>query len=828
MYQKRTGFCCAGLFNGLIFRFVGCRYDCGGVSGMFINFFLTAWRNLRKNRAHSLINISGLAVGMAVALLIGLWVWDELSFDKYDPHYGRVAQVMQSQTFNGSKTKIGKSIPIPLEAELRKHYGGDFKTIVMASWDYNHVLAAGDKKIDQSGSFMQPDAPELFGLTMIAGSKGALGDRSAIVLSQHVAKALFGNTDPINQMVRMDNKANFVVKGVYADPANSSLFRDADINFLAPWDYYIHDIVDGEVLSDWGNNSFQCFVELADGITIDAASRGIRDAKLKAVDRESAAYKPALSLHPMSKWHLYSDFKNGVNIGGRIQYVWLFGTIGFFVLLLACINFMNLSTARSEKRAKEVGIRKTIGSLRRQLIVQFYCESVLITFIAFAAALGIVILLLPAFNALAGKQVSILWVSPVFWMMSIGFCLFTGIVAGSYPALYLSAFRPIKVLKGSFRAGRFAALPRQVLVVLQFTVSVILIVGTIVVFRQVQYAKNRPVGYDRAGLVNMRLSTDEVRTHFAAMRTGLKGSGTVSEMALSSSPATDMNHNFGGFTWEGMDPNVTYDFSNVRVTMAYGKTVGWQLVEGRDFSEQFQTDSSAIVLNETAVKYMGFRDPIGKTVKAFGKDFRVIGVIRDVVAESPFEPVKQAVYHVADNGDYLNIRINPNASAHAAIAAIEKAWKTYAPEAPFSYHFVDDVYAKKFSDEERVGKLATAFTVFAIFISCLGLFGMASYMAEQRIKEIGVRKVLGASVVSLWGLLSKDFVGLVVIALVIALPLAGYFMNSWLQHYPYRTDLAWWVFAVTGAGALLITVLTVSYQSIRAALTNPVRSLRSE
>lgn len=795
---------------------------------MFTNFLLTAWRNLRKNKTYSLINISGLAVGMAVALLIGLWVWDELSFDQYDPNYGRVAQVMQSLTYNGTP-KTGRAIPIPLEAEIRKNYGSDFKAIVMASWAYEHILAAGETKIGQQGSFMEPEAPELFGLRMLEGSKDALADRSAIVLSQHVARALFGNADPMNKMVRMDNKDNFVVKGVYEDlPANST-FHQADISFLASWDYYIDEIVERDVQADWGDNSFQLFVQLADGVSVDAASRRIRDAKAKRVDKESAAYKPVLFLHPMSRWHLYSDFKKGMNIGGKVQYVWLFGTVGFFVLLLACINFMNLSTARSEKRAKEVGIRKTVGSLRRQLIVQFYCESVLVTLIAFAAALGLVNLLLPMFNEVADKQVGILWSSPVFWLTSVGFCLFTGIVAGSYPALYLSSFRPIKVLKGSFRAGRFAALPRQVLVVLQFTVSVILIVGTICVFRQIEYARNRPVGYAREGLINMRISTVGLHDHFAAVRADLVNSGTVLEMAESSSPATEINHNFGGVSWAEMDPHATYDFANVRVGKAYGKTVGWQLTAGRDFSDQYLTDSTALVLNEAAVQYMGLRKPIGEAVRMFGKDFHVIGVIRNVVAQSPFEPVKQAFYHLDFNhGDYLNIRLNPKANAHAAIAEIEKVWKTYVPADPFEYRWVDDEYAKKFSDEQRIGRLASGFTVFAIFISCLGLFGMASYMAEQRIKEIGVRKVLGASVVNLWGLLSRDFVGLVLISLVAALPAAWIFMHNWLQHYTYRTDLAWWIFAVTGFGALLITLLTVSYQSLRAAMANPVTSLRSE
>jgi hypothetical protein len=429
----------------------------------------------------------------------------------------------------------------------------------------------------------------------------------------------------------------------------------------------------------------------------------------------------------------------------------------------------------------------------------------------------------------ADKQVGILWNSVVFWLLSIGFCLFTGIVAGSYPALYLSSFRPIKVLKGGFRAGRLAALPRQVLVVLQFAVSVILIVGTICVFRQIQFAKDRPVGYDREGLVNIEMPTADLHNHFAAVRTDLLGSGAVQELAESSSPATQINNNTGGLTWEGMDPHVTYEFARVAVTVGYGKTIGWRFVAGRDFSDQYLTDSNALIVNEAAVQYMGLAHPVGKTIHFWGKNYQVIGVIQNVVAQSPFEPVKQAIYHLSNSGEeILNIRIKPGVSPHAAVAAIEKVCKTYAPAVPFSYRFVDLEYAKKFSDEERIGKLAAAFAAFAIFICCLGLFGMASYMTEQRIKEIGVRKVLGASVFGLWGLLSKDFIGLVLIALAGALPLSGYLMHNWLQRYAYRADLTWWIFAVTGAGAILITVLTVSWNGIRAALMNPVRSLRYE
>ena len=595
---------------------------------MIKNYLLSAWRNLRKNKAHSVINISGLAVGMTVALLIGLWIWDELSFDKSDPHYDRVAQVMQSLTYNGV-AKTGKSVPIPLDEVIRKEYGSDFSHIVMSSWGWRHVLSAGEINVAQLGNFMQPDAPELFGLRMASGSMTALTDPSAILLSRETAKALFGNTDPLNKVVKMDNLANFTVKGVYDDPPANTSFHESEISFVASWDYYIHELVEKDVLTDWGNNSFQLFVQLAPHADMDAVSRRIRDAKAKRVDKESAAYKPVLFLHPMSKWHLYSDFKNGANVGGKIQYVWLFGTIGLFVLLLACINFMNLSTARSEKRAKEVGIRKTVGSLRRQLVVQFFCESILITFIAFAVSLVLVILLLPAFNAVADKQVDILWGNPVFWIVSIGFCLFTGIIAGSYPALYLSSFRPIKVLKGTFRAGRRAALPRQVLVVLQFAVSVILMIGTIAVFRQIQFAKNRPVGYSREGLVNMRLSTPDLHNHFAAIRADLLGSGAVLELAESSSPVTAVNHHFGGVTWEGMNPQATYDFGNVRITAAYGKTVGWQIVDGRDLSRDFISDSTAVVINEAALKFSGIKDPVGKMFSLHGTKGIIAGVIKD-------------------------------------------------------------------------------------------------------------------------------------------------------------------------------------------------------
>jgi ABC-type antimicrobial peptide transport system permease subunit len=570
-------------------------------------------------------------------------------------------------------------------------------------------------------------------------------------------------------------------------------------------------------------------VQLADHADVDQVSAKIKEVKLRRVTKQDAAFKPEVFLHSMPRWHLYDEFKNGVNVGGRIEFVWLFGIIGFFVLLLACINFMNLSTARSEKRAKEVGIRKAIGSLRGQLIRQFFAESLLVTLLAFVLSLLLVELALPVFNEVADKKMSIMWTSPLFWLLGIGFTLVTGLLAGSYPALYLSSFKPVQVLKGRFRAGRLANILRKALVVLQFSVSVLLIIGTIVVFNQIQYAKNRPIGYSREGLLAIVMVTDQIHAHFGAVRNELKNSGTVSEIAESSSATTYVDEEDNGFSWEGKDPSLNGDFGVVFVSTDFGKTTGWQFKEGRDFSRDFATDSSAIIFNETAVKFAGLTHPVGKTIMWDGRPYHIIGVVKDMVMQSPYEPVFRTVFvNNQDAQPVVNIRINPLASPHEALTKIESVFKKYNPTQPFEYHFIDDEYAKKFGDEKRIGTLASFFAGLAIFISCLGLFGMASFMAEQRIKEIGVRKVLGASVFSLWKLLSREFVVLVLVAFLISAPLAYYLMSKWLAAYTYRSDLSWWIFAATATGAIIITLATVSFQAIKAALANPVNSLKEQ
>jgi len=797
---------------------------------MIKNYIKIAWRNLIKNKGQSFINISGLSVGMAVAILIGLWIYDELSFDKYFKNYGSIVQVMQHQTTNGD-VGTQRNMPIPLGYKLRQNYGQDFKYVVL-SRNEGHIISFGDKKLSEDGNFMQPEAPDMLSLKMLRGTRAGLTDPSSILLSASLAKAIFNTTDPLNKLLKIDNKFSVKVTGVYEDFPRNTTFRN--INFISPWDLYMttQPFLKQFAQHEWGNNSWDIYAQLRHGVDIENASAKIKNLKLDGLKAQGdvlgVSFKPVIFLQAMSRWHLYSEYKNGVNTGGEIEFVWLFGIIGVFVLLLACINFMNLSTARSEKRAREVGIRKTMGSLRSQLISQFFGESILVVALAFLLSLLVAQLILPWFNGIAGKQMTILWTNPLFWLFGLAFSLITGIIAGSYPAFYLSSFQPVKVLKGTFKAGPFAALPRRVLVVLQFTVSVTLIIGTIVIFKQVQYTKNRPVGYDRTGMVQIHMKTPELHNQFSAFRNEVLQSGAALEVAESGGPITDVWNDNSDITWRGKPPGLQCDFGTIAVSPEYGKTVGWTLVAGRNFSKEYPSDSSAVIVNEAAVKFMGLKSPLGENIKWY-KKLKIIGVVKDMVMQSPYDPVEPDMFYMTSYmGNYVDFRLNPKMSNHQALALIAPIFNRYDPANPFDYQFTDKAYAVKFADEERIGKLAGFFTVLAIFISCMGLFGMASFMAEQRTKEIGVRKVLGASVVSLWRLLSVDFVVLVVIAMLFAIPTAVYFMNGWLLKYKYHTHLSWWIFAGTVAGAITITLLTVSYQSIKAALANPVKSLKME
>jgi putative ABC transport system permease protein len=794
---------------------------------MIKNYFKISLRTLAKNKAYSFINITGLAMGMAVAMLIGLWIYDELSYDRYHKNFDRIVQVLQHQTSNGV-TKTQNAVPYPLGDELRNKYGSDFKHILMSTWTSPHILAFGDRRVSKSGNYIEPGAPEMLTLKMLSGTWAGLKEPNSIMISRSVADALFGEADPMDKVIKMDNNQNVKVTGVYEDLPYNTTFRN--MTFLAPWSLYEITNPSLKTMEDpWRPNNFQIFAQLNEHADVDKVSARIRDVKKKNIRKEQLKFKPDVFVNPMSQWYLYSTFKNGHRAGGRIENVWLFGMIGAFVLLLACINFMNLSTARSEKRAKEVGIRKAVGSVRNQLVTQFLSESLVVVAFAFVVSVLLVLLMLPFFNEVADKKLEILWASPVFWLLGLGFTFLTAFIAGSYPALYLSSFQPVKVLKGTFKAGRFAAMPRQTLVIVQFTVSIVLIIGTIVVFRQIQFAKNRPVGYDKNGLVTVYLWTPEIHKHFEAVRNELKSNNAIIEMAESNSPATNNWASTSGIVWKDKDPSQSTDFSYNNVSYEYAQTIGWKFVDGRNFSREFASDSSGLVVNEAAVKFMGLKNPVGESMMWFDSPVKIIGVVKDMIIDSPYEAVRPLVYSLAnDMGGVISLRINPKLSASAALQKVESIFKKYDPAVPFEAHFVDQDYDGKFYDEMRIAKLTTFFSALAILISCLGLFGVASFIAEQRTKEIGVRKVLGATILNVWGMLSRDFVILICIAFVIATPFSYYFLSSWLEKFQYRTTISWWIFALTGLGTLLITLATVSFQAIKAAMMNPIKSLRAE
>jgi putative ABC transport system permease protein len=808
---------------------------------MFKNYFKTAWRNLSRNRVSSFINIGGLTVGMAVALLIGLWIYDELSFNNYHQNNDRIGRIL----IRGNDAKEGPfvntSLPYPLATELRENYKANFKHIVRASWIQEYILSAGEKKLSRTGQFMDEGAPEMFTLKMLKGSWSGLKDLYSIMLSASTANALFGNADPMNQIVLLNNKLNVKVTGVYEDlPLNTEL---NGIKFFSTWDLWVleNDWILKRTTNDWTNHFLRIYAEIRPGSSFENVNNNIKEAelqKIKNIDnyKEHTARKPTVFLHPMSNWHLYPITRAGITDDKPLRMVWLVGIIGMFVLLLACINFMNLSTARSEKRAKEVGIRKTIGSMRKQLVYQFFIESFLVVILSFVLSCLLVIISLPWFNNLAAKEMIMPWSDTYFWLISIGFIIITGLLAGSYPALYLSSFTPVKVLKGTFGMGRLAAIPRKTLVVVQFTVSVALIISTIVIYRQVQFAKDRPVGYTREGLIMMQMKSGDFYGKYDLFRTELLNTGAVAELSESMGKVTEVASGNNGFDWKGRDPNKEESFGTLAVTHEHGKTVGWQFVTGRDFSREYISDSSGVVINEAAAKYIELQNPVGETItwkwqNNEPKPYTILGVIKDMVMESPYEAVEPTLFFVkALNGDvsWINIRISPAVAMSQALPKIEAVFKKLVPSAPFDYKFVDEDYVLKFAAEERISRLAGFFAVLAILISCLGLFGLATFVAEQRTKEIGVRKVLGASVFNVWRLLSKEFAFLVIISLFVASPLAYYFMNNWLQNYQYRADLSWWIFAAAGTGALTITLLTVSFQAIKAAIANPIKSLRTE
>jgi ABC-type antimicrobial peptide transport system permease subunit len=735
--------------------------------------------------------------------------------------------IYHSLTFDGKIVTI-EGLPYPLAGELKTKYP-DFADVTLTTPQDDHILSFNDTKVSKPGFFAEPQFIEMFSVKMVQGSSNCLKEIHSIILSQTLADALVG-TNAVGKMIKVDNRDLLMITGVFEDfPLNSQF---GNVKMLMPLDYYVSlDKNVQERKTDWGSFQLTGFVLLDEKASFLGAASKIRNLCFQNSNDRVQSMKPEGVILPMKNWHLYDEFKDGKNVGGKIRYVWLFGTIGVFVLLLACINFMNLSTARSQKRSREIGVRKVMGSLRGQLVSQFLSESLLISFMAFILSIGVVILCLPWFNAISDKSLTIPWRSLYFVLLSVIFILTTGILAGSYPALYLSSFNPIKVLKGTLRAGRLAALPRKLMVIFQFTISTALIICTIVVFQQVQLAKRRPVGFDRKGIIYVPVrTTDLAKANYNSLRNDLLATGVVDNMAISDFPITGGMRANPTITWQGKDPASHPLIAMNSCSHDFPTTNGFVFKEGRDFSRDYASDSTALIINESAAKLISEKGgAIGKKLIWNQKEHEIIGVIKDQIRWSPFQKQSPHIYFIdyASNA-FVSIRLSNRTSTRRALDKIESVFKLHDPGAPFDYKFVDDDYAKLFRDEERTNQLASVFAALAISISCIGIFGLASYASNQRTKEIGIRKVLGASVFTIWKMLSRDFVWLVTASVFLAAPLAYYFLRDWLNQYEYRIELSWWVFAAAAAGTLVITLLTVSHQSIRAAKTDPVVSLKFE
>jgi putative ABC transport system permease protein len=786
-------------------------------------YFKTAWRSLLRSKAYSVLNIFGLATGMAVAFIIGLWVYNQYEYDKFLPDYEQLYQVRRNFFGNGDTvTYGGTSLKL---ADVLRNQIPEIESVAETDGGSRHGVMVGDKKYYINGNQVSADFLTMFQYPLLEGdATTALRNPYSIVLTRSTAKALFGNEDPVNKTVRFDNKNELTVTGVLKDiPPTSTL----QFSYLVPFSYWeaTNDFVRQARTAGFGWTNFIVYVKLKPGASYAQVEPKVRNLEKTETDN-SMSMTTNIMLDPVEHWHLYNQFENGKAVGGFIEYVHIFAIIGILVLFIACINSINLTTARSEKRAREVGVRKAVGSGRNNLIFQFLIESVVLTFIAFVLSLVFVFLALPAFNALTNGAIQLPFTNDVFWLVTLCCVFITGLLAGGAPAFYLSSLEPVNVLKGQIHIGKAAALPRKVLVVLQFTCSIALIICTYIIYQQVQYAKDRPSGYDKNRLMITDMNADLGR-NYTAIKNELIEKGIAEAVTTASNSVTTSGNHRDVDDWQGKRPGESVDMGVITISDDYFKTLRMSMITGRDFNAP--SDTVNVILNEAAVKLLRFQNPLNQTITWIDTKLRIIGVVKNAVMASPFAPADPTIFLYAPHPqNVIMYRLSPGIKTQDAITRLTSIFDTLNPAYPYTYAFADDGYAAKFRLEVLIGTLAGLFAALAVFISCLGLFGLAAYVAEQRTKEIGIRKVLGATVSQVWLLLSKDFIVLVLMSCVIASPVAFFSMHDWLQKYDYRITISPLVFVVAGIAAIFITVITVSVQAIKAALTNPVKSLRTE
>ena len=776
-------------------------------------------RNLRRGGIYSVVNIGGLAIGMAVAILILTWIYHEWSYDRFHTKEKQLYLAYNRASFEG-KIHCWNITPLLLGSTLKTDYP-EIAAVARMLDGNNMLYANGETNLKIETCHTDPDFLTMFDFPLLHGDmKTALNDPYSVILTEKTAIRLFGDEDPMGKPLLIDNQSTLTVTGIMKDlPDNTQFSLEAmtNISYLKTRGWYN---------DNWTANNYKTFIELHPNVRLDLVNESIRNVTNAHTDNTA---QTEVFLYPLGRQHLFSRFENGIPAGGLIEKLRLFGIIAGLILLIACINFINLSTARSEKRTKEVGIRKVMGGKRFSLIGLFLKESTLIALIAGAMALLLAMIAMPIFNTLINKQLAINLNSGLFWIAGLGFVLLTGLLAGSYPAFYLSSFIPVKVLKGLFRTKQSMISPRKILVVAQFTIACALIVSTLVIHRQILYAQDRETGYSKDRLIYASLDGD-VANNYELIKNDLLNSGTAVSVVKTMSPTSQGWSDTWGVEWRGKDHDARVTFDLFFTDADWAKTVGTTILEGRDIDiNTFATDSSAMLLNETAVKTMNLTHPIGEIVSTQGTDWHVVGVVRDFILRSPYRPVAPLLIGGPSgwfNG--MHIKLNGLNSMADNIAGTEQIFKQHNPAYPFEYRFIDEDYARKFGEEKRTGALVTWFAGLAIFISCLGLFALVAYMAETRRKEIGIRKVLGASVSGIIILLSKEFLILTLISVAVASPIAWWIMNRWLANYAYRTDIPWWLFVAVGCISLGIALLTVGFQSIKAATSNPVKAIKTE
>jgi predicted permease len=790
---------------------------------MWQNYLKIAWRNLVRNKTFSTINVLGLALGMASSLLIGLWIADELSIGKQYPNADQLYRVMSHEIADG-RIATSEDTPGLLADELKKK----FPEVVYAagfSWIEQHVLAVGDNRTRQIGHYAGRDWFSMYGVPLLVGTPAsALSSPDGIAISRKLAGIYFGTPQrALGKTIRFDNWADYRVTAVFEDLPTNTSWR---YNFLLPWEVFLKR---EPWLSDWSNSGPGTRLQLrpdADPKKLNVRLRTFLKSYNKDIDE---GFDVQLFLQPETEAYLYSRFENGQRAGGRIGYVRLFVIVAVFLLVIAGINFTNLATARSVKRAREVGVRKVVGAGRSSLIGQFMGEALLLTALALLVALGLVSLLLPFFNRLTEKQLSLPLERPAGWAILGGLLVLMSGLAGSYPALFLSSLRPVRVLKGTLRFGAGAQLFRRGLVVFQFALSILMIVGTLVIYRQLQYVQTKNLGYDRQNLIEISSNNSVLGSKYGTLKEELLRMPGIAAVTYSQTSAIENTNTMDGVNWTGKDPTVDVQFNITSVGYDFTKTMGIRLVQGRDFSPAFGTDSTNYLVNQAAAERMGLRDPVGQPLTVWKKPGTIVGLLEDFHFNSLHVPIRPLIVRLRSKDHYgrIVVRTQPG-QTQQALASLEALCRKLDPATPFACEFVDAEYEHLYKSETIAGTLATGFAILAIFIACLGLFGLAAFSAEQRTKEIGVRKVLGASVGSIVTLLSKDFLKLVLVAIVVASPVAWWALREWLQNFAYKTDINWWVFALAGGVAVLIALLTIGFQSVKAALMDPAKSLRNE